>query len=185
MTETWAVRVQRVMRALGWPKELMARELGLVSPRAVQRLLDGGRPTVEVLLRLQKIETTYAGEIQAYIPGRGRRKKAYLWPPRWVGCLNRRWIGGPEVKPPSRPADLQALGPSRTDAASVLTGWLDPGNFPGRVLRVIDWTPEGRRRYAKDRADAARERDAARPKRPRPVGAFDFARSKRKESQDT
>jgi len=171
VTEAWSVRVQRVMRALGWPVQLMAERLGLKSEGAVVRLLRGGRPAVEVLLRLQSIERLYAGEIekQRARPGRTVRK-AYLWPPRWVGCRQRWWVERRENKPPSRPADLQMLGADRTDPAVILTGRLDPRLYPGRVLRIVDWTVEGRRRYAADQENAARERDAARKAGKRSVG---------------
>lgn len=172
MTEAWSVRVKRIMHALGWKRELMARELGLVHPDGVTRILNGGRPRVEVLLRLQQIETRYAAEIEAGRKPGGDMRKAFIWPPMWVECNKRRWIGGPESSPPSRPADLAALGSGGTDAEAVLTGWLEPGLYPGRVLRVIDFTLEARRRYAQDRKDAAGERDATKRGRSRAVGAI-------------
>lgn len=165
MTEAWKVRVKRAMQALGWPAQLMAEQLGLRGAESVKRLLRGGRPSVDVLKRLQTIEARYAGEIEKnkLDPHRSVRK-AYLWPPGWVECNKRRWILGPESSPPARPADLAALGGDRTDASNVLTGWLDPSNFPGRSLRTVDWTAEGRRRYAADRAAEARRRDDERRK---------------------
>lgn len=160
MIEAWKVRIKRAMQALGWPLALMAEELGLKQAVSVTRLLRGGRPSVDVLKRLQAIEVKYAGEIEKnkLDPHRSVRK-AYLWPPGWVECNQRRWVLGPDHSPPSRPADLATLGANRTDASIVLTGRLDPRNYPGRTLRVVDWTPEGRRRYAADRKAEARRRD--------------------------
>ena len=171
MTEPWSVRIARAMRALGWPKPLMAERLGMKNHKSVTRLLAGGRPTVDVLLKLQAIEKLYAGEIekQKAHPNRTVRK-AYLWPPPWVGCRQRWWVERLENKPAARPADLAALGPDRTDPANILVGRLDPGNYPNRVLKIIDWTPEGRRKYAQDREDAARVADAARRAGKRRVG---------------
>lgn len=160
MIELWKVRVKRAMRALGWPGELMAQELG-IGRAALLRVLKGGRPSVDALKRLQVIERKYERQIEKLrADTKHAPRKAYAWPPRWVECGKRRWIGGPEVQPPSRPADLQALGGDRTDGSTVLTGWLDPRNFPGRTLRVVDFTAEGRRRYAEDRENEARRRDS-------------------------
>lgn len=177
VTEAWSVRIRRLMHALGWPEQLMAERLGFSRSNAVKRLLRGGRPSVDVLLRLQALEKLYAGEIEKQKANPKRRvRKAFLWPPIWVGCRKRWWVERCENKPAARPADLQMLGQSRTDPAVVLTGRLDPRLYPNRVLRIVDWTAEGRRRYAADQENAARERDAAKPKRPRPVG---FGRPKR------
>lgn len=165
----WAERVKELMRAMGWPKALMATKLGLADESSVLRLLRGGRPTVEVLLNLQRLEKEHAGAIEARKGKRGARQ-ARLWPPAWVECRERWWDNEPETKPPSRPADLAPVATSRTDPAVVLTGRFDPANYPGRSLRVVDWTPAGRARYAADRAAEAGRHAADKEKPRKPIG---------------
>lgn len=157
MTEPWSIRIQRIMNALGWPAPLMAERLGLSSHGSVLRLLRGGRPRIDALLKLQAIERLYAGEIekQKLRPGR-RVRKAHLWPPPWIRCNQRWWVERQENKPPSRPEDLASLGASSADPAAILVGRLDPRNFPGRTLRVVDWTAAGRDKYARDCEERAR-----------------------------
>lgn len=166
MIEAWSVRIRRLMNAMGWPTELMALKLGLVSHDAVTRLLRGGRPSIDVLARLQSLEQLHAGEIEKQKAAPSRRiARSHTWPPDWIECRKRWWIERHGDKPTTRPADLAALDVNRTNPEIVLTGRFDPANFPGRVLKVVDWTPAGRRRYAEDRAAAARKVDDARRKR--------------------
>jgi transcriptional regulator with XRE-family HTH domain len=160
MTEAWSVRIKRLRFAMGWPYPLVAIKLG-IGETALRRLRNGGRPKIEVLLRLQELEKRHAVEIekQRRVPYR-RVKEAYLWPPSWVECKQRWWVEIGESKPASRPPDLQALGETRTDDATILTGRLDPRNFKGRALRVVDWTLAGRTRYAEDMLEKLRLRES-------------------------
>jgi len=91
-------RLQRLLRATGWPQRDWRRHLGF-GPRAVRRILRGGRPKIVFLENLAALEGAYAREIEAFERGdivvRGRRR--YVWMKRL----------------PARPPDLQFLEFSR------------------------------------------------------------------------
>ena len=174
MTEAFSVRIKRLMRAMGWPKKYMALRLGMRAEAAVTRLVNGGRPTVAVVLRLQELEAEYAGtlEVQKRVPWRtvGR---THLWPPVWVGCRKRWWVvRHGAIEPTTRPADLAALAGDRTRPEVALTGRHDPRNFPGRTLRAVDWTAAGRAKYAADLRE-----QLGRPKVVKRIVPGDFERS--------
>ncbi len=95
----WGVRVDALIRALGWPQSEWRLHFGF-SAGAVRRVRYGGRPRVAFVLRLRKLEATYAAELEALAQGiiqvRGRVR--YDWQP------------DKRSRVPTRPPDLQDLG---------------------------------------------------------------------------
>ncbi len=93
----WGVRVDALIRALGWPQKEWRRNFGF-SARAVRRVRYGGQPKVAFVLRVMKLERAYAQELEALAQGliatRGRLRYC------WIDLL----------RPPTRPQDLQGLG---------------------------------------------------------------------------
>jgi hypothetical protein len=154
----WTDRLKLIERALGWPRKLLAKNLGFRDARPVDRIVEGGIPDVETLLKLQAIESLYAEQIEDRRNRNGGPKKAVEFPPDWVECRERWWIGGVKHESAARPADLAALGENRATAETVLRGRYDPRNFPGRSLKIVDWSAAGRARFAKDRQAGPRKR---------------------------
>ncbi len=158
MKGPWTDRLKLIERALGWPRLRLAQELGFVKANPVDRIVNGGIPSVETLLRIQAVERLYAEQIEHW-RGRngGRRTKAVLFPPASIECRQRWWVGGVQHVATARSADLAALGAAGPDAPA-LSRRTDPRNFPGRVLKIVDWTAEGRAQFTKDRQARSRSR---------------------------
>jgi hypothetical protein len=93
---SWIPRLQRLIRAKGWPQRDWRRHLGF-GPAAVHRVLRGGRPKLLLLENLARLEGVHAREIEAFERGyvivRGRRR--YVWT---------------DLSGPVRPPDIAKLG---------------------------------------------------------------------------
>lgn len=65
----WPSRIETLLKATGWSKKVMGRKFGFYTFRPLQRILDGGRPSVALLLTLQRLEGVHAREIEALHAG--------------------------------------------------------------------------------------------------------------------
>lgn len=63
----WARRIFDLLGALGLNIKEGGQLLGFCDGRSLSRILYGGKPTVQFLLTLEKLEAAYAGEIQRFI----------------------------------------------------------------------------------------------------------------------
>lgn len=155
MSGPWTKRLLLLKKSCGWTLQRLANELGFSDRKPVNRVIHGGRASVRFVLRLQGLENLHAEQIKRWVEsgGRARPKKSTAFPPDWVECRER-WF--PEDESAARPADLEALAILGSDPAGVLTGRYRPDNFPNRILKVIDWTFQGRALYRKNRPSRAR-----------------------------
>lgn len=107
VTSPWAIRLTELMYACGWSHSVAAQKFGLVNTTGIKRLLDGGRPRVEQVLRLNTLEQAYAGEIEAFRRGDIQIKRGAK---QWWTPGNRFDWRIPETRPESRKALGEAVG---------------------------------------------------------------------------
>lgn len=103
----WAARLLELMKACGWSPKAAAHKFGLKSSLAIKRLLEGGRPRVEQVLRLRTLEEAYAGEIESFRLGHIQIKRGAK---QWWTPGNRFDWRIPETRPQSRTALGEAVG---------------------------------------------------------------------------
>lgn len=156
VTGPWTERLKLLMKACGWTIARLAEEMGIGSG-SLTRVMRGGRAKVQFVLRLQALESLHADNLTRWkeTRGRWRPRKADLFPPAWVECRERWWTDEEQA---SRPEDLAEMGTGSADPSGVLTGRYGSDNFPGRTLKVVDWTTAGRALYRKNRPSRARRR---------------------------
>ena len=94
----WARRIRDLGGALGLDIGGLGKQLGYCNGAAVLRVLKGGRPSVDFLLRLQKSEAVYEREIKEFIrqarPFKRNRERYLAY-------------GSPQVQ---RPPDIAEVG---------------------------------------------------------------------------
>jgi hypothetical protein len=103
----WNRRIYDVAGAMGWSFVEMARGLGFSTRQALSRILEGGLPRVEAILKLEQLESTYEREITTYIRGHRPRK-----------LYRRKFLEGtlhPHLK---RPEDIAEMGKVGTNRAA-------------------------------------------------------------------
>lgn len=134
----WLKRLYDLSGAMGWNQKELAKALGFRTRHPIARLYAGGQPSVEVLLKLQRLEATYEGEIKEYIR-QGRRRKEWQHK-KLRGTL---WThpqgGGPKH---IRPQDIEAM------AGVAAVAKVKPKRvYPPKLRVLVKQSAAGRARY--------------------------------------
>lgn len=94
----WARRIRDLGGTLGLDMNGLGLRLGQADGRPLVRILKGSKPSVEFLLKLQKLEVVYEREIKEFI----RQQRPFKW-------TRERYLanGGAQVQ---RPSDISQVG---------------------------------------------------------------------------
>lgn len=151
----WPGRIETLLKATGWSKNLMGRKFGFYNFGPLRRILNGGRPSVALLLTLQRLEGVYAREIDALNAGAIKVDPT----PRRI-----RWdFRADRSTGARRPEDLAEVGKVGSAGKDPRTGRAD-GLIPGVSTSISPEAPQRDDNAASRRSGDTQDR-AARDRR--------------------